>query len=267
LDEPSPVFGLDVGDDGEGGGSEFGVASVVGGEALKKLLKVGIAIEPAGGGSERLERAHARQETKQGQEGGVKDLSKDFRGIAFKKGGGGELIEALGVAEETGGVGSGPKEFIFVELVAVGPAIAAGGGKGLEGEKVGAVLAEIGEEPIEDVGHGEKGRAEVPAESVGASFGDLASDGGVLFKKSDAGAGLLQAKGGGEPAEACPDDEGGLSSEGGFHGRECCHRKRRQVENSSGWRIMFWSISWGEKKVRPATSWGSGVKGPEWMAR
>ena len=212
MDEPSPVFGLDVGDDSEGGGSEFGVTSVVGGEALKKLLKVGIAIEAARSGSERLKRAHARQETKQGQEGGVKDLSEDFGGIAFEKGGGGELIEALGVAEETGGVGPGPKEFIFVELVAVGPAIAAGGGKGLEGEKVGAVLAEIGEEAIKNVGHGEKGRAEVPAESVGASFGDLASDGRVLFKKSDASTGLLQAEGGSESAETCADDEGGFTS-------------------------------------------------------
>ena len=66
MDEPSAVFGLDVGDDGESGGSEFGVASVVGGEALKKLLKVGIAIEVARSGSERLERAHARQEAKKG---------------------------------------------------------------------------------------------------------------------------------------------------------------------------------------------------------
>ena len=47
MDEPSAVFGLDVGDDGEGGGGEFGVASVVGGKALKKLLEVGIAIEAA----------------------------------------------------------------------------------------------------------------------------------------------------------------------------------------------------------------------------
>jgi hypothetical protein len=47
---------------------------------------------------------------------------------------------------------------------------------------------------------------------VGASFGDLASDGGVLFKKSDAGAGLLQAEGGSEPAETCADDNGGLAS-------------------------------------------------------
>jgi len=211
LDEPSTVFGLDVGDDGEGGGSEFGVASVVGGEALKKLLKVGIAIESAGGGGERLERAHARQETKEGQEGGVKDLSKDFRGIAFEKGGGGELIEALGVAEETGGVGSGPKKFVFVKLIAVSPTVAAGGGKGLEGKEIGTVFAEIGEEAIKNVGHGEKGRAEVPAESVGASFGDLASDGGVLFKKSDAGTGLLQAEGGSQPAETCADDDGGLT--------------------------------------------------------
>lgn len=212
MDEPSTVFGLDVGDDGEGGGSEFGVASVVGGEALKKLLKVGIAIESARGGSERLERAHPRQETKQGQEGGVKDLSEDFRGIAFEKGGGGELIEALGVAEETGGVGSGPKEFVFVKLIAVGPTVAAGGRKGLEGKEIGTGFAEIGEEAIKNVGHGEKGRAEVPAESVGASFGDLASDSGVLFKKSDAGAGLLQAEGGSEPAETCADDDGGLTS-------------------------------------------------------
>ncbi len=211
MDEPSAVFGLDVGDDGEGGGSEFGVASVVGGEALKKLLKVGIAIEAAGGGSERLERAHPRQETKEGQEGGVKDLSKDFGGIAFEKGGGGELIEALGVAEETGGVGSGPKKFVFVKLVAVSPTVAAGRGKGLEGKEIGTVFAEIGEEAIKNVGHGEKGRAEVPAESVGASFGDLASDGGVLFKKSDAGTGLLQAEGGSQPAETCADDDGGLT--------------------------------------------------------
>ena len=81
----------------------------------------------------------------------------------------------------------------------------------MEGQKVGAVLAEIGEEPIEDVGHGEKGRAEVPAESLGASLGDLASDGGVLFKKSDVGTGLLQAEGGSEPAETCADDDGGLT--------------------------------------------------------
>ena len=133
MDEPSAVFGLDVGDDGEGGGSEFGVASVVGGEALKKLLKVGIAIEAARGGSERLKRAHARQKAKKGQEGGVKDLSEDFGGIAFEKGGGRELIEALGVAEEMGGVGSGPKKFVFVKLIAVGPTVAAGGGQGLEG--------------------------------------------------------------------------------------------------------------------------------------
>jgi hypothetical protein len=66
LDEPSAVFGLNVGDDGESGGSEFGVASVVGGEALKKLLKVGIAIEAARGGSERLKRVHARQKAKKG---------------------------------------------------------------------------------------------------------------------------------------------------------------------------------------------------------
>ena len=211
MDEPSAVFGLDVGDDGEGGGSEFGVASVVGGEALKKLLKVGIAIEAARGGSERLKRAHARQEAKKRQEGGVENLPKDFGGIAFEKGGGGELIEALGVAEETGGVGSGPKKFVFVKLIAVGPTVAAGGGKGLEGKEIGTVFAEIGEEAIKNVGHGEKGRAEVPAESVGASFGDLASDGGVLFKKSDAGAGLLQAEGGSESAETCADDDGGLT--------------------------------------------------------
>ena len=127
------------------------------------------------------------------------------------------MIEALGVAQEAGGVGPRPKEFIFVELVAVGPAIAASGGKGLEGKKVGAVLAEIGEEAIENVGHGKKGRTEVPAESVGAAFSNLAADGGVFFEKSDAGAGLLQAKGGSESAEACPDDEGRLSSEGRFH--------------------------------------------------
>jgi len=141
LDEPSAVFGLDVGDDGEGGGSEFGVASVVGGEALKKLLKVGIAIESARGGSERLKRAHTRQEAKKGQEGGIENLSEDFRGIAFEEGGGGELIEALGVAEEMGGVGSGPKEFVFVKLIAVGPTVAAGGGKGLEGKEIGTVFA------------------------------------------------------------------------------------------------------------------------------
>ena len=211
MDEPSAVFGLNVGDDGESGGSEFGVASVVGGEALKKLLKVGIAIEAARGGSERLKRAHARQKAKKGQEGWVKDLSEDFGGIAFEKGGGRELIEALGVAEETGGVGSGPKKFVFVKLIAVGPTVAASGGKGLEGNGIGTVFAEIGEEAIKNVGHGEKGRAEVPAESVGASFGDLASDGGILFKKSDAGAGLLQAEGGSKPAETCTDDDGGLT--------------------------------------------------------
>ncbi len=66
MDEPSAVFGLDVGDDGEGGGCEFGVASVVGGEALKKLLKVRIAIEAARSRGERLERAHARQEAEKG---------------------------------------------------------------------------------------------------------------------------------------------------------------------------------------------------------
>ena len=211
MDEPSAVFGLDVGDDGEGGGSEFGVASVVGGEALKKLLKVGISIEAAGSRSERLERAHAGQEAEKGQEGGVKNLSEDFGRIAFEKGGGGELIEALGVAEETGGVGSGPKKFIFVKLIAVSPTVAAGGGKGLEGKEIGTVFSEIGEEAIKNVGHGEKGRAEVPAESVGASFGDLASDGGVLFKKSDASTGLLQAEGGSESAETCADDDGGLT--------------------------------------------------------
>ena len=81
----------------------------------------------------------------------------------------------------------------------------------MEGKEIGTVFAEIGEEAIKNVGHGEKGRAEVPAESVGASFGDLASDGGVLFKKSDAGAGLLQAEGGSEPAETCADDDGGLT--------------------------------------------------------
>ena len=211
MDEPSAVFGLDVGDDGKGGGCEFGIASVVGGEALKKLLKVGIAIEAARGGSERLKRAHARQETKQGQEGGIKNLSEDFGGVAFEKGGGRELIEALGVAEEMGGIGSGPKEFVFVKLIAVGPTVAAGGGKGLEGKEIGTVFTEIGEEAIKNVGHGEKGRAEVPAESVGASFGDLASGGGILFKKSDAGAGLLQAEGGSQPAETCTDDDGGLT--------------------------------------------------------
>ena len=148
------------------------------------------------------------------------------------------MIEALGVAEETGGVGSGPKKFVFVKLIAVGPTVAAGGGKGLEGKEIGTVFSEIGEEAIKNVGHGEKGRAEVPAESVGASFGNLASDGGVLFKKSDAGAGLLQAEGGSESAEACADDDGGLTGLRSFHGWCFCQRKRRQVVKSWGWRIM-----------------------------
>ena len=148
------------------------------------------------------------------------------------------MIETLGVAEETGGVGSGPKKFVFVKLIAVGPTVAAGGGKGLEGKEIGTVFTEIGEEAIKNVGHGEKGRAEVPAESVGASFGDLASDGGILFKKSDAGAGLLQAKCGSESAETCADDEGGLTGQRSFHGWCFCQRKSRQVEKSWGWRMM-----------------------------
>ena len=148
------------------------------------------------------------------------------------------MIEALSVAQKTGGVGSGPKKFIFVELVAVGPAIAAGRGKRLESKKFGAVLAEIGEEAIEDVGHGEKGRTEVPAESVGVALGNLAADGGVFLEKSDAGAGLLQAEGGSESAEACADDDGGLTGLRSFHGWCFCQRKRRQVVKSWGWRIM-----------------------------
>ena len=49
------------------------------------------------------------------------------------------------MAKETGGVGSGPEEFIFIELVAVGPAVATGGREGLEGEILLSAFTQIGE--------------------------------------------------------------------------------------------------------------------------
>ena len=41
ADEPAPIPGLDVGNDGEGGGGQFRIAAVVGGEPLEKLLQMG----------------------------------------------------------------------------------------------------------------------------------------------------------------------------------------------------------------------------------
>ena len=49
------------------------------------------------------------------------------------------------MAQETGGIGAGPEEFIFIELVAIGPAVATGGREGFECEILLPALAQIGE--------------------------------------------------------------------------------------------------------------------------
>ena len=49
------------------------------------------------------------------------------------------------MAKETGGIGAGPEEFIFIELVAIGPAVATGGREGFEGEILLSAFTQIGE--------------------------------------------------------------------------------------------------------------------------
>jgi hypothetical protein len=185
-DIPSPKAGLDVRNDGKGGGGEFGVASIIRGEALKKLLQVGIGIKVAGGGREGTEGAHGGQIAKKGEECWVKNLLPNLGGVTFKESRCGKFIEALGMTEKTGGVGPGPEELIFIELISVGPAVAAVWGKGFQGKIVLPLFAQIGEEAVENLGHGEQGGTEIPTKAVYFSFGDFPPNHGVLFEESDA---------------------------------------------------------------------------------
>ena len=95
------------------------------------------------------------------------------------------------MAKETGGIGAGPEEFIFIELVAIGPAVATGGREGLEGEILLSAFPQIGKEAIENLGHREKRRANIPAKAVGSSLGYFSTDRTVFFQKSDPAASLF----------------------------------------------------------------------------
>jgi hypothetical protein len=86
-DIPSPKAGLDVRNDGKGGGGEFGVASIICGEALKELLKAGIGIKMAGSGGEGAERAHGGQITEKGEERRVKNFLPNLGWVTFKESG------------------------------------------------------------------------------------------------------------------------------------------------------------------------------------
>jgi hypothetical protein len=185
-DIPSPKAGLDVRNDGKGGGGEFGVASIICGEALKELLKVGIGIKMAGSGGEGTEGAHGGQITEKGEEYWVKNLLPNLGGVTFKESRCRKFVEALGMTEKTGGVGPGPEELIFIKLISVGPAVAAVWGKGFQGKIVLPLFAQIGEEAVENLGHGEQGGAEIPTKAVHFSFGDFPPDHGVFFEESDA---------------------------------------------------------------------------------
>jgi hypothetical protein len=182
---PPPEASLDVGNDGKGGGGEFGIASIICGEALKELLQVGIGIKMAGSGGEGAERAHGGQITEKGEECWVKNLLPNLGGVTFKESRCGKFVEALGMTEKAGGVGPGPEELIFIELISVGPAVAAVWGKGFQGKIVLPLFAQIGEEAVENLGHGEQGGTEIPAKAVHFSFGDFSPDPRVLFQKSD----------------------------------------------------------------------------------
>ncbi len=74
---------LDVGDDGKGGRGEFGVATVVGGEALEKLLQVGIGVEVSGGRSEGAKGAHGWKKAQERKESGVENFFPKFGGITL----------------------------------------------------------------------------------------------------------------------------------------------------------------------------------------
>jgi hypothetical protein len=183
--EPSPVVGLNVGNYGKGSGGKFGIASVIRGEALEELLKVGIGIKMAGSGGEGTEGAHGGQITEKGEECWVKSLLPNLGGVTFKESRCGKFVEPLGMTEKTGGVGPGPKELIFIKLISVGPAVAAVWGKGFQGKIVLPLFAQIGEEAVEYLGHGEQGGTEIPTKAVHLSFSDFSPDHEVLFEESD----------------------------------------------------------------------------------
>jgi hypothetical protein len=97
------------------------------------------------------------------------------------------------MAEESGGIGSRPEKLIFIELIAVGPAVATGWRERFEGEIVIPLLAQIGKESIENLRHREEGGAEIPAEAFRLSFCHFAADRGVFFEKGDPTTGTAEA--------------------------------------------------------------------------
>jgi hypothetical protein len=97
------------------------------------------------------------------------------------------------MAEESSGIGTGPEKLIFIKLIAVGPAVATGGRERFEGEIVIPLLAQIGKEAIENLGHREQGGAEVPAEAFRLSFCHFAADRGIFFEKGDPTIGTAEA--------------------------------------------------------------------------
>jgi hypothetical protein len=90
------------------------------------------------------------------------------------------------MAEEAGRIGAGPEELVLIKLVAIGPSVTAVWGKGFQGKIVLPLFAQIGEEAVENLGHGEQGGAEIPTKAVHFPFGDFPPDDGVLFEESDA---------------------------------------------------------------------------------
>jgi len=146
---------------------------------------VGIGIKMAGSGGEGTEGAHGGQITEKGEECWVKNLLPNLGGVTFKESRCRKFVEALGMTEKTGGVGPGPEELIFIKLISVGPAVAAVWGEGFQGKIVLPLFAEIGEEAVENLGHGEKGGAKIPTKPVHFSFGDFSSDHRVFFQESD----------------------------------------------------------------------------------
>jgi hypothetical protein len=97
------------------------------------------------------------------------------------------------MAEESSGIGSGPEKLIFIELIAVGPAVATGWREWFESEIVISFLAQIGKEAVENLRHCEEGGAEVPAEALCLSFCHFAADRGVFFEKGDPTTGTAEA--------------------------------------------------------------------------
>ena len=176
-----------MGDEGLRGRGEFGITAVVGGEPLQKLLKVWVLVKFPGGRGEGTPRTHRRQVPQERNQTRVQNLAPNLRRIALQESGRGEVVEALGVTEQPGGVRPRPEKLVLVELVTVGPPVAAGGGEGLQLEVIFPFLAKVGKKSVENLGHGEKGGTEIPAKAGGFSFRDLSAHRLVLFEQDHLG--------------------------------------------------------------------------------